>query len=524
MTKPSTQREVGPSDRVLVTGAAGGVGRHIVRALLDAGCEVRCVDRRAPDYRTLPELVDAGEVEWITGDLLELDLDELTADCRAVVHTAAYVGLSETYEELAPSNVELTQRLWEAAQRAGARHFIHFSAGTVYEPGRGLRSEDAPIGAATDYVRTKIASEAIFRNAEEPDTDWTILRPAYIYGPHCESMGAGLVTLPPIIRNFTPYLPGFGGGTRSSWVHVEDVAAAAMVILGNPVAYERTFNVSDGTPIGVGEALTAMTEAYGLNIGPVLPFPSPTVLMMFSPVVDREYVASTVRTVLRQLWRRIAARHGLDTPLRPKVDRSVIFYVAEDTVLDSSSLRELGWEPKHASFTEGIGDTIRWYQEHGWTPRFDTEAQVRLRDESEGFGFAFDQMLAGRWVGPDGDEHEVVLQLEVEFPRVSRADLSGRINGTATFEGLVEEADLAGTIELKIFTARRIAYEFGFEAPGGAHRCYIQSSFSALRPISSLSQLEGELNDQLGEHVGGVELNLDLPEQAVPILTSFRLL
>lgn len=520
----ASTREVGPTDRVLVTGAAGGVGRQIVRALLDAGCAVRCVDRRPPDYRTLPELVNADEVEWVTGDLLQLDLDALVEGCRAVVHTAAYVGLSETYEELAPCNVELVRRLLGATERAGVRHFIHFSAGTVYQPGRGLRSEDDPLDATTDYVRTKIASESLFEDLEGGSTRWTILRPAYIYGPHCESMGAALVTLPPILRNFTPYLPGFGGGTRSSWVHVEDVAAAALMVLGNPTAYGRVFNVSDGTPTGVGEALTAMTEAYGLNIGPVLPFPSPTVLMTFSPVVDREYVATTVRTVLRQLWRRLATRHGLDTPLRPKVDRSVIFYVAEDTVLDSSALRELGWVPKHSSFTEGIGETIRWYQEHGWTPRFDTEAQVRLRDQQEGVGFAFDQTLAGRWIDADGNDREVILTLEVEFPRVSRADLSGHVNGTARFEGLVDEAPLEGTIRLELFTGRQLAYEFGFETPVGAHRCYVQTAFSAMRPISSLSHLEGSLNNQIGENVGGVELNLGLAEQAVPILTSFRLL
>lgn len=522
----SKSRDVGAGDRVLVTGAAGGVGRHVVRALLDAGCDVRCVDMRPADYRTMTELIEPGEAEWIEGDLLHLDPAPLVDGCSAVIHCSAFVGLSETWEELAPSNVDLVEDLWTAANHAGVRHFIHFSTGSVYRPGRGLRSESDDVEPSTDYEHTKIASEEVIRTGSDDlgETSWTILRPAHIYGPHCESMGAGLVTLPPILRNFTPYLPGFTGGTRTSWVHVEDVAAAAMVVLGNRDAYDETYNVADDTPIGFGEALTTMTEAYGLKIGPLVPFPSPTFLMTFSPVVDREYTAATIRTVLRQLWKRIAAKNGLDTPLRPKVDRSVVFYVAEDTVLDNAALKALGWEPKYAAFADGIGETIRWYQDHGWVPRFDTESQVRLRDEADGVGFAFDQTITGSWSDQAGDDHAVTLTLEVDFPRVARGDLSGRINGTATFEELVESEPLEGTLEIAIFSSRQITYEFGFQRDGVAHRCKVQSEFSPLRPLSSLGRLYGSLSDQYGEEIGTVDLRLDLADRIVGMLTSFRLL
>lgn len=524
MSRTHKTREIGPEDLVLVTGAAGGAGRHVVRALLDAGCDVRCVDQRPVTYRAVDEIIDVDEVEWIEGDLLELDLAVIVADCAAIIHCAAFVGLSESYDELAPANVELVRRLLDAADDAGVRHFVQFSAGSVYTPARGLLAEDDDVEPTTDYERTKLDAEAVLREFDG-ETSWTILRPGHIYGPHCESMAAGLMTLPAILANFTPILPAFTGGTRSSWTHVEDVASAAMVVLGNRAAYGRTFNVADDTPIGFGEALTAMIEAYGLTIGPLVPFPSPSFLMTFSPVVDREYTAATLRTVLRQIWKRIAARHGLDTPLRPKVDRSVVFYVAEDTVLDNGALSELGWRPKVAAFVDGIGDTIQWYQEHAWVPRYDAQAQVRLRDESESVGIAFDQMLVGEWKPADGSPAQgVYLELDVELPRVAQVDLSGRINGVVTFDGLVEDAALEGTIEIGIFRSKQLTYEFGFEGPSGAHRCGVASGFSPLQPLSSLSRLRGKLTNSLGEVVGDVELQLELAERIVGMLTSFRLL
>lgn len=491
-------------------------------ALLDAGCEVRCVDAADVDHDILAELFDLDEVEWLQADLVDANLDTLVAGCTAVIHCAALVGLSESYDELAPTNVDLVEDLLHAANAAGVEHVVHISAGSVYSAARGLLAEDAAVEPTNDYERTKLDAEAIFHNFDG-DTAWTVLRPGHVYGPHCQAMSAGLVTLPAILANFTPILPAFTGGTRSSWVHVEDVAAAAMVVLGNERAYGRTFNVADDTPIGFGEALTAMTEAYGLTIGPLVPFPSPSFLMTFSPVVDRHYTASTLRSVLRQIWKRITVKHALQTPLRPKVDRSVVFYVAEDTVLDNGALTELGWQPKVPAFVDGIGDTIGWYQDHAWVPRFDAQTRTKLRDEDDNVGLAFEQIISGDWTD-DGVSDGVHLELEVELPRVVRGDLSGRINGVATFDELVEDAPIEGTINIAIFSSKRLTYEFGFETPNGAHRCEVASDFSPLQPLSSLGRLSGQLTNAQGDIVGKVELRLELAERIVGMLTSFRLL
>lgn len=514
----NSKREIGPGDRVLVTGAGGGIGRHIVAALVDAGCEVRAVDTRPFDHIGIDELIAEDAVEWIQTDLRTANLKELLSNCDAVIHVAAVVGLSETYEDLVATNVDLVHEILDAAGPS-TRHIIYFSSGAVYRPGRGVLAEDATLEPATAYAETKVDGERAFQ--ETSDINWTILRPALVYGPHCESMSAGLFTLPPILKNFMPLMPGFTGGARSNWCHVEDAASATLFVLGNPKAYGRVFNVGDDTPMGSGEVITAITEAYGLAIGPLVPFPNSTVLMAFSPVMDRDYTEKTLRTVLRQIWKRIATRHDLDSPLRPKVDRGALFYVSEDTVLDASALKELGWDPAWSGFREGVVDTLRWYQEHRWVPKFDAEARGR---EDTSFGFAVSQTLNGKWVTPDtGESKTIQLSLEAEFPNIVKADFHGRINGMAWIEGIAQNVGIEGTARVQIFSGRSVSYEFAFVSDQGvAHRCYVEATFNPFRAFSSMSNLTGTMVNAQGEKIGGVELSLGFAEQLVPMLMSFR--
>lgn len=515
----SLKREVGPDDRVLVTGGAGGIGRHIVSALVDAGCEVRVVDKRPISHFGISELIPEDAVEWIVGDLLDMNLRSIVADCKAVIHTAAKVGLSESYDELAPTNVDLVYDLVEACKAENVTHFIHFSSGAIYKPSRGVLAEHAAKEPVTAYAETKLDSEKAL--LEERDLNWTILRPALVYGPHCESMSAGLFTLPPILKNFMPLLPGFTGGARSNWCHVDDIAAAALFVLGNTQTYGRTFNVADDTPMGIGEVITAMTEAYGLTIGPLVPFPNSAVLLAFSPVMDREYTETTLRTVLRQIWRRVVTRSNLESPLRPKVDRGALFYVSEDSVLDASALKELGWDPGWTGFREGVVETLRWYQDHKWVPRYDADARVR---EDTSFGFAISQNLVGRWFSPHTNEsHPVQISLESEFPNVVKADFSGYINGMAWIEGLAQNVAIEGTAQVRVFSDRNLTYEFAFvNNQGVSHRCKIEATFNPFRAFSSMSSLTGVIVNSHGERVGNIELSLGFAEQLVPLLMSFR--
>jgi nucleoside-diphosphate-sugar epimerase len=528
----SEQTHLEPGTTVLVTGAAGGVGRHVVRQLLDAGLRVRAVDRISATEVELHGLFDPHEdVDWRYSELSAANLDAIVDGCSAVVHAAALVSLSETYPELAGVNVELARDLYAAAERNGVEHFVHFSCGAIYRAQSGLRAEDDPLEASNAFEQTKIDSEAIFADnldsGEGAQTHWTILRPALIYGPHCSKMGASIATIPPIVRGFMPYLPGITGGQRTNWCYVEDAASAVVTVLGNEDAYERTFNVADDTPLGFGEVVTSITEAYELEVGPLVPFPNTALWTALSPLIDRDWVFDLARQVLRGLWNRLQHQQGLRSPLRPRVDRNALFYVEKDNILGADALKELGWKAKYTDFRIGIVETVRWYQEHGWAPRFDTETRVRLKDQKQNVGFGFREVLEGRWHdAKSGKTGRARLMLDAEFPNVGRLalDLEGNIDGTLTLDGLVEHADVRGTIRIRLLSEDGIHYEMGFDdADGHPHRMALTRRVNLLRPVASLTQVDGEIIGSDGDTVGDIELEFEPRSQLVPLIASIRI-
>ncbi len=528
MTENNAQQvHVDAGSTILVTGAAGGVGRHVVRQALDAGLKVRAVDRvRAVDAHMHGLFDPQQDVDWRFAELSAADLDALVDGCAAVVHTAAWVSLSESYAELAGVNVELVDELYRACQRHEVGHMVHFSCGDVYLPQAGLRAEDDVLAASNAYEQTKIDSEKVFA-AQPTTTHWTVLRPALIYGPHCSKMGASITTLPPLLRGFMPYLPGVTGGPRTNWCYVEDAASAVLAVLANPQAYERTLNVADDTPLGFGEVVTSITEAYGLEVGPLVPFPNTTLWTALSPLIDHDWIFDLSRQLLRGLWSRLQHQQDLQSPLRPRVDRNALFYVEKDNILGADALKELGWQAKYTDFRQGIVETVRWYQEHGWAPRFDTETRVRLNDEKQNVGFCYKEVLEGRWRrAGGGQEGRARLVLRADFANVGRLarDLEGNIDGHVTLEGLADRAPVRGTVRVRLLSEDGIHYEMGFDAADGRpHRMALTRAFDVLHPVDSLTEVAGQLTDGQGEVAGDVHLSFELRSQLVPTLASVRI-
>lgn len=188
---------------VLVTGATGFVGSHVVPALLRAGHRVRALARGARPS-SLP-----ADVRMVHGDITDATrLAAALEGCDAVVHLIAIIverGL-HTFESV---NVGGTRELVHACERAGVGRFVHLSA----------------LGAAPDdrfpYLASKFAGEEIVRASS---LDATVLRPSVLYG-----QGAGFFR--PIVWTLR-WMPVYplpdGGRTRFQPLSIEDLAACVV--------------------------------------------------------------------------------------------------------------------------------------------------------------------------------------------------------------------------------------------------------------------------------------------------------
>lgn len=229
-------------EKVLITGAAGFLARHLIEMLLESGRGVRAVIR--PGGTMLAGAL-AGKVECVEADLTQSGvLDGLLSDVAVVYHLAGkYLpgDSSETLEELRRANVLTTRNLLESSIRAGVPRFIYVSSAAVCGRSREevIREDNgAPDGA---YGLSKWEAEELVRAVEPSRMNWTILRPTVVFGDN----PAGLVMrLASAIRSGRFFL--FGRGRNFvNLVHARDVAAMAGAVESVRVTSGKTYLLAD---------------------------------------------------------------------------------------------------------------------------------------------------------------------------------------------------------------------------------------------------------------------------------------
>ena len=252
-------------ERILVTGASGFVGPHVVAALTAAGYRPRLAQRG-------PHPVPAGAEAVVTGDLsAPTDWRAALGGVDHVVHMAGLAhagpGLNEAlYRRI---NTEATLELARAAAGAGVRRFVYLSsikALTDAFDGPPLR-EDMEPAPGDAYGRSKLSAE---QGLAALDFDWVALRPVLIYGPGVKANMAALLKL---ARLPVP-LPLGGLKAPRSLLTVENLASAILFALTPACPARQSYALSDPEPISVAEMLAAMRAGLGRGPG-LLPVPEP---------------------------------------------------------------------------------------------------------------------------------------------------------------------------------------------------------------------------------------------------------
>ncbi|GMO64645.1 MAG: NAD(P)-dependent oxidoreductase [Endomicrobiia bacterium] len=174
--------------KVLVTGANGFVGSHIVEALLEAKHYVICSLRKTANLKWIRDL----SLDCRYGDLSDKNfLEKIVKDVDVIIHCAAVLR-AISKDEYFKTNVEITENLCETILRVNPRlkKFVFISSQAAMGPSmsadfRKLTDKEDPI---SDYGLSKLAAERGIKKKLYGKVLYTILRPAAIYGPRDEDI------------------------------------------------------------------------------------------------------------------------------------------------------------------------------------------------------------------------------------------------------------------------------------------------------------------------------------------------
>lgn len=262
--------------RTIVTGAAGFIGSHLVRRLLDDGHDVVGVDNFSPYYsRELKELnlaaVANPRFEFLEADLGATDLVTIFDGVDAVFHLAGQPGVraswGSTFHEYIDANVAATQRVLEAALAADSPRIVYASSSSIYGEAETFPTDEHTIPVPrSPYGVTKLAAEHLCRlyaaNFALPTVS---LRFFTVYGPRQRPDMAFTRFLRAARdgREITVY--GSGEQVRD-FTFVSDIVDALVRAGTRTIQPGSVFNVSGGGSHSINEVLDAISKVTGSEL------------------------------------------------------------------------------------------------------------------------------------------------------------------------------------------------------------------------------------------------------------------
>lgn len=288
---------------ILVTGATGFVGSHLVRRMRQEGMKVRAVVRAPAKARALRDL----GVEVVPGDISDLtSLASAAQGCDRVIHLVGIIqeGRGFTFRSV---HVEGTRNMLDAAKQAGVKYILYQSA-------LGTRE-----GAKSEYHKTKWEAEKLVKAGGIP---FTILRPSLIYGPG----DLFTVRLAEMIK-LSPVLPVIGSGrSKVQPIYIDDVASCIVKILADGQHAGKTYEIGGPEQLTYEEVTKAIARALGVD--------RPVVHM---PLFFMRTMAKVAEALLP----------------KPPVTTDQLVMLQEDNICDMKDIREVfGVEP--VGFREGL--------------------------------------------------------------------------------------------------------------------------------------------------------------------------
>jgi NAD dependent epimerase/dehydratase len=316
--------------RVLVTGADGFIGSHLVEALLGSGWDVRCfvlynsfnswgwLDR-------LPAAVRDG-LDVFAGDVRDPHgVKQALSGCDAVIHLAALIAIPYSYhspDTYVDTNIKGTLNVLQAARELGVARVIHTSTSEVYGTARFVPITEAhPLQGQSPYSATKIAADQLaYSFYASFGLPVVIVRPFNTYGPRQSARAVIPTIIAQIASGNRSIRLGAVSPTRD-FNYVEDTVGGFISALRSEVGLGEVVNLGSNFEISVGETAKLIADVMGADI----------------EIITDETRLRPEKSEVERLW------------------------------ADNAKVREIfGWSPAYAGlpgFRRGLTETVAWFQD-----------------------------------------------------------------------------------------------------------------------------------------------------------------
>jgi len=311
---------------VIVTGAGGFIGSHLVEALIERGAQIRAFvrynSRNDPGLLSLLPKEKYKRVEIVFGDLRDpVAVRRVTQGAAIVFHLGALISIPYSYRhpyEVAETNLMGTLNVLQACREGGVERLVHTSTSEVYGTARHVPIDEAhPLQSQSPYSASKIGADKLAESYYcSYDLPVVTLRPFNTYGPRQSARAVIPTIITQALTSKTVYLGNLD--SRRDLTFVSDVVNGFLKVAQTSGIEGETFNLGTGNEVTIRDLAEKILKLIGRSVNIVV------------------------------------------EPERLRPEKSEV----ERLLSDYSHARErLGWEPK-ISLEEGLKRTINWITEH----------------------------------------------------------------------------------------------------------------------------------------------------------------
>jgi len=259
--------------KVLVTGADGFIGSHLIEMLVNRGAKVKALSlyNSFNDWGWLENTNCLDQIEVVCGDVRDPNFcRQITNGVDVVFHLAALIAIPYSYvapDSYVATNIVGTLNMLQAARDAGVKRFLHTSTSEVYGTARFVPiSEEHPLQPQSPYSATKMGADAVamsfFYTFGMP---LTVVRPFNTYGPRQSARAVIPTIITQILAGKQSIHLGSLHPTRD-FNYVEDTCRGFIGLAECDDAIGKTINIGSNREISVGDLVGLIKEIMQADI------------------------------------------------------------------------------------------------------------------------------------------------------------------------------------------------------------------------------------------------------------------